>query len=252
MKQPQTIRVRSQLKLTQEKANVPLSIRMKEGQNKQIDIVVSSTQYSHYRHLSLPKLNSITHSHKSSLTELGKSLIPNFHQIVAEESKIIKQRLNEYTQIMTMENSLNLEAPIIPNSEICERLKEQGAQLDMLLSRNNPICTLLPYKKERVFISNVSKYSAKINCKEMKIPLIMNINLKQGINCTYIYFSYNIERPNDKNNDKTVLLNKPYIITTFTEEPQRGSQFYHKFIYISIQTEDYCEIDFECSFGRGN
>jgi hypothetical protein len=217
--------------------------------SRQDESLTYRRQLEHFRDLSLPDLKN--HRQKSSFPGLQKFLFTGVGVESVEESKTMKEKLTEYMSITRSQDGFNEELTDIDDEDICRKLQEQGMKLNSLIARKAKIRTITPYTEERISVSKDNQYYGKIKCKGMPLALILIAIIKQGIGYSYLYFSFTAERPDYKNYDKVVLLNKSRMTITFTEKPPKGHNFSKEWIYFGLESERECRITFECSFGKG-
>ena len=153
-----------------------------------------------------------------------------------KENLVIKKKMNEYfTQRKKRQNIV-----VIPNSiysNIIEQLKDQALKIGFLLSKPNKIASVHPFIEENAKAFCGVDYNARINCRGQPLDLVLDLEVQSGLENSSIYFSFMHYRPNIKNCDLSVKLNKQQMKVTFTENPIKGKKFYHKWIYFALSTE---------------
>lgn len=184
-------------------------------------------------------------------SRVKSTLWSNLAEDMVKENEAIKKKMREYQSSIGTRKGSNMLHHTHNEQRIISKLKTQALQINLLLARKMPLESIEPLC-ERVARSTVqSQYNGKVNCKLQPLPLVLSVTVNEGMNSSYICFSFSSERLNRDKCDKAVLLSKHFMVIKFEELRATGVLFSHSWVYIGLETSSQCSVVLKCSFGQG-
>lgn len=173
-----------------------------------------------------------------------------FSPRIAEENQKIRMRLKEYSELLEPAVKLRRVASTSSQESVVEKLRDQAALINALLSKEDLIKTINPFSEEVAVASVSAPYYARLKCKSYPSRLIINISVERGIGCSHLFLSLTHEKPSIQQNHKAVPLIKRNQIVVFAEDSKRPT-FRQDWIYLALESTRECCVYFTCSFGKG-